>query len=226
MALNDFFNWLLGKKPKNTVHTAEIPLSQVENMINKGMSKQQVVEFLRGHGYTLAQIQKAISQVEAKQGAVSGAPVGPPELPPLTPKEPKPVQPAEAPSLAPVIPEVATPSEGVDTEIGKVDEIEELIEAIVEEKFAEIIDRLDEVDNLKEDFSNRLDKASSEFEDIKNKLKDLENKQLDITRDYKKTLEEIRLEMSAIERVLHKLVPDISAKIKKSKENIEEKEEE
>ena len=59
-----FLNLFVKKKvPKSS--SKEVPLSKVEELVSKGLSKRQIVDFLKSEGYSIDLIEKAFSQLNA-----------------------------------------------------------------------------------------------------------------------------------------------------------------
>jgi hypothetical protein len=211
------------KKDEPSKSVKEVPLARVEELVGKGLSKRQIIDFLKSEGYSVDLIEKAFSQVSAKKGVMSntGAPVSE-ELPPL--EEELPPLPGEEPLGAEPLPELP-PNAGleslepeVEEDISKVGDVEGLIEVIIEEKFAEMIDKLEGLDELKESVEARIDSFKSDIDDMKERLEGLEKFREESMSSHKQTLDDIRLEMDAMEKAFHKLVPTLSANIRQLRE--------
>ena len=131
------------KKVDSSKKVVDVPLARVEELVGKGLSKRQVVDFLKGEGFSVDLVEKAFSQLSSKQGVLSNT--GAPVSEGLEPLPPPPV----AGSGLPPAPGEGLPDLGVspvdslepdvDGEISKVGDVEGLVEVIVEEKFAEMV---------------------------------------------------------------------------------------
>ena len=205
-------------KPKNV---SDVPLSKVEELVNKGLSKRQIVDFLKGDGYSVDLVEKAFSQLTSKQGVLSdtGAPVS------------EGLEPLSAPSAGLPLPGELPPLDGsldslepeVEGNISNVGDVEGLVEVIVEEKFSEMVDKLDDLDSLKESISGSIDSFRSDLSSLSEKVVELEKFRDENVVAQKQTLDEIRLEMGAMEKAFHKLVPSLSANIREMREGASSK---
>lgn len=225
-----FFGFLKKRKDVPSI-SKSVPLGSVEELVGKGLSKRQIVDFLKSEGYSIDLIEKAFSQLESKQGVLSssGAPVSEPQLPSLPD------------SSLNGVPELPLPEgEGllsrgsgggvddslepdVEGDLSRVGNVEGLVEVIVEEKFAELVDKLEGFDDLKASVESRVDSFKSEIESFKSRLGELEKFRDETLSSYRRSLEEFRLEINAMEKAFQKLVPSLSANIRKMRESPVEK---
>ncbi len=201
-----------------------LPINDVEALVKQGMTRRQVIDTLRNRGFSLNVIQRTLEQVEARNQVLSGAPVSPPkvEVPNVNMELPNPPAGLNIPEF-PKIPEleeapVQKPAENVEETIDKVGEVEELIEAIVEEKFSAVEERFDELSKIRESVDKKVDVFVGEVSSISDRVSSLESKQAQLVEDYKRALNDIKLELDAMERVIHKLVPTLSTSIRELRE--------
>lgn len=240
MAL-DFLKKLTGKDSSKK----DLSLSEVENLISRGLSKKQIADYLSKQGYKLADIERSLSQAMAKQGVVSGSavsqPPSAPEMPdflgeesglPALPEMGMPMSKEESEGL-PAIPEglILPPMPGIsepsakpsqttelDRDVKSVGDVEELVEAVVEERLAEITEKLDEMDNVKDTVSTEVVSLSSNYKNMELRVGELERSVTEIGESYKKLIDEVRLEMSAMEKAMQKLIPTLASNIRELRE--------
>ena len=207
-------------KSNKSKKVGDVPLSKVEELVGKGLSKRQIIDFLKSEGFSVDLIEKAFSQMTSKQGVLSntGAPVSE-DLAPLPGDSPGLSLPGSLPPLGGDVLPVDSLEPDVDGEISKVGDVEGLVEVIVEEKFAELVDKLDDLDSLKVSVEGSVDSFRSDLDSLKEKVVELEKFRDDNVSAQKQTLDEIRLEMGAMEKAFHKLVPSLSANIRELRES-------
>jgi hypothetical protein len=212
------------RKKKNvdkSKNVSDVPLSKVEELVNKGLSKRQIVDFLKSDGYSVDLVEKAFSQLTSKQGVLSdtGAPVSEGLEPLSAPSDGLPL-PSELPPLDSSLDSLEPDVEG---EIRNVGDVEGLVEVIVEEKFSEMVDKLEDLDSLKESIAGSIDSFRSDLSSLNEKVVELEKFRDENVVAQKQTLDEIRLEMGAMEKAFHKLVPSLSANIRELREGASSK---
>ncbi len=212
------FSFMGRKKVSSVKPSKDVPLSRVEDLVSKGLSKRQIIDYLRKEGYSVDLVEKAFLQMNSKQGALSnsGAPVSE-QLPALQPSG-IPLPKSESQNdFDDVSDDSLEPS--VENEITKAGDVESLVEVIVEEKFAELADKVEDFDNLKDSVDSKISSFNSEIDSIKSRISDLEKFRDENMVSQKKALDDFRLEITAIEKAFHKLVPAISSNVRKMRES-------
>ncbi len=184
---------LFGKK--EVPAKEEKPTSLIDMIIymkNQGYSDDQIVDYLQGQGYKSSQIFDAMSQAEMK--AEQKMPIsGPPKL--------------EEPPIAPV--EKPTPSaEKLDKE-----RIEELAEAIIEEKWNALIKNVEKIVAWKDRTEEKINKLEQQLKDLKDQFDKLHAGVLGQITEYSKGLSEVSTDVKALSEVFKKTLPSFTQNI-------------
>ncbi len=262
-----FMDKLLKRKKETAT---SMSLNDVEAMVSQGLSKKQIIDNYRMQGVALADIERALSQVAAKQGVISGAPVSPPlgmpnlpagleppqipqmesiqEPPPSMPdfgSEPEETEgvPMPPPGLElPPMPKMGEEQEApmpnmpippkpqktgdvgvghrteLEQDVDNIGDVEELVEAIIEERLSDVTEKLDEIEQMKDIVDREVSGVSSRFNELESRISSVEAEQKEASESYNKTIEEVRLEMGAMEKAMRKLVPTLASNIRELKE--------
>ncbi|MBW2978503.1 hypothetical protein KY304_00130 [Candidatus Woesearchaeota archaeon] len=163
-----------------------LPIEQVGNLKKQGYPNDQIIDYLKTQGFSSAQIYDAISQVEARTPA---EPFVPPEI----------KKPAVSPS--PAVPES--------------DNIEEMIESIVDEKWRTISKDLAKFRDWQENTDSRLDKLEQGLRDTRSDVESLHKAIISKISDYDKSLIDVGTEIKAMEKVFSKVLPDLTESVSK-----------
>ncbi|MBN1644706.1 hypothetical protein JW851_01525 [Candidatus Woesearchaeota archaeon] len=166
--------------------SSALPIEQVSNLKAQGYPNDQIIDYLKTQGFSSAQIYDAISQVEAR-----------------TPAEPfsPPVAKTPAPSFAP---ESKAP-----------DNTEEIVEAIIDEKWRSISKDLVKFKDWQDSSDSRLDKLEQGFKDIRADVDSLHRAIISKISDYDKSLMDVGTEIKAMEKVFSKVLPDLTESVSK-----------
>lgn len=217
---------------------SDVPVQAVVSMRERGLNNEQVIEQLKSQGYSLQSIRDALTQAEVKRNAVSpmpsGMPVSPemPELPPL-PGEPEISEPQGMPSMPSfneelvsspvragpglnVMPSFSTPEplKGGN----KVEEMERILEEIVDERWKDVSGKFIELETAKVKMETRLDELSKRVTELTGRLDEVSNVVMSRVDEYKKTMEDVDVEIKALEKVMQKLVPSMAEQVKELKD--------
>ena len=209
------------KKNKKVEAPKTLPINEILDMKGRGMSNQQIVQALRAMGYSMNEIKDAFSQAEIK-GAIS-QPLPPPSIPenpPMppeisTPKLPTPPIPSTTQTSTNITP-TQTPSKKVPEEL--VDELQRIIEEIIADKWKEVDDKMKKLDVWKATIDEQMKDFKDELDDFKSRLDDFSESLVKKGEEYKKTLNNVNVEMEALEKMMGKLVPSLADEIRKLKD--------
>jgi len=206
----------------------QVPLKQISDLIGKGLSEKQVIDTLKNEGFSLAIIEKGFNQFKAKEGVkadnagpVSGMDLKEPlnDLKPsqemVSVDEPNPFSDGNVSSTPPGVfspQEVQSAPQEDSSNI--IEEIQELVEAVVEERLSDLSDKLEELEGFKTSVDKNINDGLTGFSDLKKKVDSLEKDFNTQRTDFNNLSEELRIELSAMEKALHKLVPQLSASIR------------
>lgn len=189
-----------GKKRKEEVNVAAIPpppglpIDQILTMKGQGYADSQIIENLQSQGYNSSQINDSLNQANMSQQY-------PPQQP--IPEQPYPPdyqggygemhQPTQQP-------EAATASE----------RIEELAEAIIDEKWDELVKDINKIAEWKEKTESRLNRIEQSLEDMKLGMESLHKSLVAKLSDYDKNLGNVGVEIKAMEKVFQKILPSLT----------------
>jgi len=183
---------------------ADIPLDKVINLRSQGFTNPQIVEALQREGYRTDQIYNAINQSDLKAGIepamqanpASQAGQAPVQMPPLASPEnnPLPVYSSEEP--------------GSENE-----RIEEIAEAIIDEKWKELTKNIDRIIEWKDKTETRMTEIEKSFDEIKKSFDSLHNAILGKVSEYDQNIVNLGAEISAMEKVFQKLLPTFTENV-------------
>ncbi len=208
----------LGKKPTQPaaapVAEGGVPTDLVIQMRQQGMSNDQIIQNLQAQGYSSSQIFDALSQADIK-GAVEAGPIGAPiqEIPaqavppiqgtvPAMPAQEIPAQAAPAPA-API-----PPAQGNEKE-----RVEEIAEAIIDEKWEELMKSVNKIVSWKEVTETKLIKMEQTIKDLKERYEELHKGILAKIGEYDKGIRDVGSEIKAMEGVFKKVLPTLTENV-------------
>lgn len=189
------------------------PIEQVQNMKAQGLSNTQIIESLQRDGYTYADIIGALDQADNIGGAPThsfhpqGLMPGMDSPAPMSIPHPQPVQPAMS-------------------DLGS---SEDLIEAIIDEKWNELVRDINKIIEWKNKTENKIASLEQKFTDLKGEFDKLHEAIIGKIGEYDKNILEVGSEIKAMEKVFSKVLPvftenvnelsRITSRVKKGKGN-------
>lgn len=171
----------------------DLPTDQVKAMRSKGFDNNQIVQALQRNGYSSTQIFDALNQSELVTGAaMPGASfMG----------EPGPAPPGYDTSDS-------TQNYGGGEGMGATnEEVEELVESIIDEKWDELAKDVNKIVEWKNDVESRIAKMDQRFESLKDEFDKLHQAIIGKIGDYDKNILEVGAELKAMEKVFSKVLP-------------------
>lgn len=199
---------LFGKKsPTGT------PTNIIIQMRQQGLSNDQIIQNLQREGYSSGQIFDAMNQadirgvVEAEPQEQQPNPMPQQEMPPQEPIQEQPQMPPQTEELPPPEPEMmpaspTTPNDSVSRE-----EIEEIVEPIIDEKWEELMKGVDKIITWKETTESKIVKIEQQIQDLKNSFEELHRGILAKVGEYDKGIKEVGSDIKAMETVFKKALP-------------------
>jgi len=179
---------LFGKKAERV----SIPTDQVIKLRQQGLSDDQIVQTLQKDGFKSHQIFEAMHQAEVK-GMV--APTSLEEVPePENPMEPS------APGIPP-------PPAYAAEEKMPVDRIEEIAEAIIDEKWNELVVNVNKIIEWKEETDRKLAAIETKIHDLGSRFEKVQASMLGKIEEYDKTMTEVGTDVKALTKVFQKVLP-------------------
>jgi len=193
--------------------------AQIATMRQQGYPDDQIIQTLQNQGHKSSEIYDAISQADmagtpGTPGA-SGTPGAPgafaPEQPPSGPG-PAPMQPTgqhAQPELAPP-PEPMQQSAPEDKE-----RIEQIAEAIIDEKWQDLIKDINKITELNKKTESRLVKVEADIKNLKENFDSLHKGVLGKITEYDQNLVNVGTEIKAMEKVFQKILPTFTENVNK-----------
>lgn len=166
-----------------------LPIDQVSSLKDQGYANEQIVSILQGQGYDPVTIQNAIAQVD----------VGPAAMP----LDEVPGLPPETPSFGGSMSRKEAPSENM----------EEIAESIVEEKWVEFTKEMGKITEWKDKSESRLVKIEQELQDLKDDVENLHKAIVSKIGEYDKNLLDVGTEIKAMEKVFQKVLPELTGSV-------------
>ena len=189
-----------GKKKEEEEPVAPgLPTEQVMVLKKRGMSNDQIIPELESQGYSSNQIFDALNQTN-----ISGAGA---QLEPNMSMQPQQGFPQEQPY--PPQPE-QSPQPQIDKE-----QIEEIAEAIIDEKWKEFEDDLKIIIDWKDKTESRVNKFEQQINDLTGSLNSLHKSLLGKISEYDKNITDVGVEIKAMEKVFQKVLPNLTENVNK-----------
>lgn len=205
------------------------PINDIMQMKQQGLSNNQIINNLQRSGYTNTQIFDAMNQADTKL-AVEGIQPGmtdlvqnqpypqsssqmftqPPELQQQPMQQAQPVQ-QETPvtNLGPETQSTdyggyaSTPSHYSNDQV----QVEELVEAIIEEKWTELVKDVNKIVEWKNKIEEKISALQISLDHMKDSFSDLNKGVLGKVNEYDKHILEIGSDIKAMEKVFSKVLP-------------------
>ena len=174
------------------------PYDEVSSMRQQGYSNDQVIQALQNRGYKSDEIFDAMSQADLNQPAgpvpMQGSNIPPPMSPPVQ-EMPSPMW--QEPSIS----------------ASEKERIEEVAEAIIDEKWKELMGDMSKIVEWKRLVDSRLDKIEQQINDLKANFDNLHKGVLGRISEYDKNLTSVGVEIKAMEKVFQKILPTFTENV-------------
>ncbi len=196
-----------GKKKEEEAPAAAasgIPINQVMALKQKGVNNDQIIPELERQGYNSSQIFDALNQVN-----ISGGNAGqePPNL-----SIPQPDFPQEQPYTSPEQRLEPTPP---PQELINKEQIEEIAEAIIDEKWKEFEEDVKIIVDWKEKTETKIGQIEQQIKDLTNSLNNLHKSIISKISGYDRNITDVGTEMKAMEKVFQKILPSLTENVNK-----------
>lgn len=208
-----------GKKKEAELGMEGPPTEKVITMRQQGMNNHQIVQQLQRDGYTSTQVFDAMNQADLKGGVEMMG-----DMPGLTtPDLQNPMQ-FQQPPMAPSLSGFESPQQGSSSQYDmssesrgatplEVERIEEIAEAIIDEKWNDLVKSINKIIEWKERIETRISKLEQELTDLKENFNALHQGILGKITEYDKNLTNIGSEIQAMEKVFQKTLPTFTENI-------------
>jgi len=189
---------MFGKKPQNQGYSdipnaaskSQIPLQFIVNSRRQGVSDDDIIQDLQRQGFTYQQVFDAMSQADLvpEQGAEAvgmGIGNGTPQYPDY--------EQMQAPQRQ---------SDNID-----VDRIEEVVEAIIDEKWEELSKNINKIVEWKNSVEGNIAKIEEEIKMLQDNFSGINKALMAKLDDYDKNIVNVGTEVRAMEKVFQKVLP-------------------
>lgn len=178
---------------------AQLPVQQILDLRSKGSSDNQIVQQLQRQGFSYQQIYDAMSQADLSK--LSGAPL-PEEMPPAPEPEPAPQSyPQPYPQEYPAYPAASE------------ERISEVAEAIINEKWEDLIVEVKKIADWKEKMENQLQKMADDFQRLKGQFDELHKGVIGKISEYDENIRDVGSELKAVEKVFKDVIPSFTENV-------------
>ena len=184
------------------------PIEQVLMMKQQGYTNNQIVQMLQGQGYNTQQVYDAINKANLSTDFQST------EQPEMGMSdygqsyEQQPYQQQAYQSFQP--PKEIQPPASIDEE-----RIQEVAEAIIDEKWEELAKDIKKVIEWKESSENRIAKLEQQLIDIRLSIDSLTKSIMSKVSSYDQNIVDVGTEMKAMEKVFQKVLPTLTESVNK-----------
>lgn len=193
----------LGKKKEEAPRSAATPVDDVLRMKGNGFTNNQIVQTLQRNGYKMHQIYDAMNQADLKSaGPIEGA--VPQEL-----AEPSLGQPAEQDNIPDLPNEQPIREEQVPQERYE-EHFEEVAEAIIEEKWEDLMKSINKLLEWKEEMENKMAAVEQSVKDLNGNFEGLQRSIIGKVAEYDKSMKSVGADIQAMETVFQKVLPTLT----------------
>lgn len=162
----------------------DVPISQVAQMQQNGLSNNQIMQALTRQGYQPQSIYDAFAQAEARK------------------------------TIEPMEPHVAAPQEShFEEQREQHPPTEAIVEQLIEEKWRELQKDVSKIMEFKETVGSRIDKLEQSVSDLRIDLEGLHKAIVSRIGEYDKSLLDVGTEIKAMEKVFQKVLPDLTGSV-------------
>jgi Asp-tRNA(Asn)/Glu-tRNA(Gln) amidotransferase C subunit len=172
-----------------------IPLSTIQELKGQGMSNNQIIQTLQRQGYTSTQIFDALSAAASQPPAIAASAAQGLNTPPQMRMGMDPISPASS---------LRSPPMGGS--FGG-SETEEMVEAIIDEKWNDLLSDINKVIAWKEATEARITKMEQQMNDLKESFDKLQQAVVGKVGEYDQHILEVGAEVKAMEKVFSKVLP-------------------
>ena len=194
----------------NTTSATDIPLSRIQELKTQGQSNNQIIQTLQRQGFSSTQIFDALSQAASQPASMStpGFATSASSMPNVFAS---PSQSLNSPSPGmrrmdpPMMQRPMMPGMSGSFDAGS--DTEEMIEAIIDEKWNDLLGDINKIVAWKEATDVRLTKMEQQMIDLKENFDKLQQAVVGKVGEYDQHILEVGAEVKAMEKVFSKVLP-------------------
>ena len=192
------------------------PVDLVLELKNRGFSKEQIVDNLQRQGYSASSIEESLNQAEIK-GSIEEAP-----SPSFSEMQASSLQSSAQDQSRALIPQIQQPQIQLQTFSRPSENIEEIAEAIVGEKFKRMTEEFGDIGTFKERVRTEIISIKQEILRMQARFDSLQQAVVGKVQDYDKNISDVGVEIKALEKVLQKIIHPLSSNVKELSKIVEE----
>lgn len=185
--------------------TNSVPIDVVFDMKASGMSSNQIIDNLQKMGYSVNHIFDAMKMSDENYEnpgvAMNFENFGTNMPPPPMPSQQAYPQPSFEQQMSSSF-----------SGTGRA-ETEEIIESIMQEKWADMIENIKKIGKWKDEIDARFARVEQEIKNIKENFTSLQNAVFGKVSQYDKDINEVGTEIKAMEKVFQKVLPDLTSNV-------------
>lgn len=175
-------------------------VAMIQNMKQQGLSNNQIIQDLQRQGYNPQQIFDAINMSEPTN--ISAGPID--NFPQQQPEQ---QMPQPEPSMN--IPQQNYSRSGDETK----EKIEEMAEAIIDEKWEELVKSINKIIEWKGKIEGNINKIEQEIKDLKESFDQLHSSIVGKINEYDKNIVNVGTEVKAMSQVFEKVLPTFTENV-------------
>lgn len=177
------------------------PIDLIMAMKQRGMGNDQIVQELERQGYNSSQIFDALNQanLSGMDAPYTSPGMGMQQQPPMQDFGQQPVQQFEQPA-----------QQQMDRE-----QVEEIVEAIIDEKWKEFERDIKLVIDWKDKTESKIDQMGQQISDLAGSLNTLQKSIIGKVSEYDKNLSNVGVEIKAMEKVFQNVLPSLTENVNK-----------
>ncbi len=192
------------------------PVDLVLKMREQGLSNNQIITSLQREGYQTTEIFDAMNQADL--GGTNETPVELNEE--TTQNEVYPEEPLGQPEQQQLY-EQPTGYEAASYNNNEVTKIEELVEAVVEEKWVDLVKDVNKIIEWKSNVESDTASIRQEIEDLKSSFSELQKNILSKVDEYDRNVVKVSTNIKAMENVFQKAIPTFTENINELARTVE-----
>ncbi len=204
---------------KNQPNINDAPVGSVLKMREQGLSNNQIITSLQREGYNTTQVFDAMNQADLKlsndvPANDNGVAMQNDDYPEDLMNDTEQQQTSQQFEQQPVYQEP-------DYSEKEVTKIEELVEAVVEEKWVDLVKDVNKVIEWKSKVESDLSSIKQEIEDLKSSFSELQKNIFGKIDEYDKNIVKVGINIKAMENVFQKAIPTFTENINELARTVE-----
>ncbi len=186
------------------------PVDAVRSMKQQNMTNNEIIQELQKQGYNSQQIFDAINTIEPANMPAGPIETGAPAAPQQGYGEMQPPG-AMGGTMPPPQQAAYPPTEDMRGRI------EEITEAIIDEKWEELVKSINKIIEWKEKIEGNINKIEQEIKDVKESFGQLNDSIIGKIREYDKNIVNVGTQVKAMEKVFEKVLPTFTENVSELK---------